>query len=444
MKRITYLLASIFLLAIPAYVAAEKPLSLEESINIALKNSNILQAAKESVNAATAQKKEAAAGFLPKFSTSYSYTRLKEAPVSRFLGLPPPFTPMNGLEIPVGTKDNFTWSIEARQPIFAGGGILAGYQASKIGEDAAHLEEKARKQDIVLEVKIAYFSILRAEKIRIAASKSVEMLTAHRNVAENFFKVGMIPKNDLLRAEVELANGRQAMVRAQNAVDLATARFNSLLKRPINSSVEIEDVLIHRPFQKSMEDCFAAALQSRPELKIFALKAEQAGKMVRQMQSEYFPTLSVVGNYSRFGDSPSVSGSDYRDADSWYLMGVASWNFWEWGKTKFRVDAGRARQAQALEAAKELNDQIVLEIKNAFLVLQEAEKQIAVSGLLILQTEENFRISEERYRERLATSTEVLDANTLLVRAKSEYANALADFNINQAKLHRATGTIWP
>jgi outer membrane protein TolC len=130
--------------------------------------------------------------------------------------------------------------------------------------------------------------------------------------------------------------------------------------------------------------------------------------------------------------------------ESWYVMAVASWNFWEWGKTKFRVDASKARENQAIDAAKELNDQITLEIKNAYLVLQETEKQIAVSQKVIEQAEENFRISEERYKERVATSTEVLDAQTLLTRAKADYANALGDYNINYARLQRAMGTIWP
>jgi len=118
--------------------------------------------------------------------------------------------------------------------------------------------------------------------------------------------------------------------------------------------------------------------------------------------------------------------------------------FWEWGKTKFRVDAGRARENQALDAARELNDQIILEIKNAYLNLQEAESQISVSQKLIEQAGENFRISEERYRERVGTSTEVLDAQTLLTKSKSEYANALGDYNINLARLQRAMGIIGP
>ena len=199
----------------PHLVFAEEPLTLEASIDIALKNSIVINIAKEGSKGATAQKREAITGFLPKFSTSYSYTRLNEAPFSRFEGLPAPFSALNGMEIPAGTKDNYNWAIEARQPLFAGGGILANYQASSIGEDAAHLEETAKYQDVVREVKIAYFNILRAQRIQDTARQSVEMLSAHRDVAENYFNVGMIPKNDLLHAEVELANGKQALVRAK-------------------------------------------------------------------------------------------------------------------------------------------------------------------------------------------------------------------------------------
>ncbi|MGV8056971.1 MAG: TolC family protein [Smithellaceae bacterium] len=441
--KIWWILTLVTVVLAPFRGLAEESLTLEASIDIALKNSFTIHSAQEGVKAATAQKREAVTGFLPRFNTSYNYTRLNEAPFSRFQGLPAgPLFGLNGTEIPAGTKDNYNWTIEARQPLFTGGGLIANYQASRIGEEAAQIEETARRQDVVRDVKIAYFDILRAQRIVETAHQSVEMLTAHRNVADNYFKVGMIPKNDLLHAEVELANGRQAQVRAQNAMELAKSRFNTVLKRRIFAPVQIVDVLKYQPFEKQLDECFEVALKNRPELKVASLKAAQAAKLVQSAQSEYLPNLSLVGNYTRYGDNPSVSGSDYKDAENWYVMGVASWNFWEWGKTKFRVDASRARENQALDAARELNDQIALEIKNAYLLLQEAQKQIAVSQTVIEQAQENFRIAEERFRERVATSTEVLDAQTLLTKAKAEYANALGDFNISYAKLDRAMGII--
>jgi outer membrane protein len=441
--KIRWILALTATVLMPFTGNAAELLTLEESIDIALKNSLTINAAREGTKSAEAQRKEAFTGFLPKFNTSYSYTRLNEAPFSRFQGLPPgPLYGMNGMEIPAGTQDNYNWTIEARQPLFTGGGLIAGYQASKIGEEAAQIEEEAKKQDVVQEVKIAYYDILRTQRIQEAARQSVEMLSAHRNVAQNYFQVGMIPKNDLLHAEVELANGQQSLIKAQNAVEMAKARFNTVLKRKIFTPVNIEDILKYQPYEKSLENCWDVAVKNRPELKIATLKTAQAGKLVRAARSEYFPTVSLIANYGRFGDNPSVTGSNFKDAENWYVMGVASWNFWEWGRTKYRVDASRAKENQAADSLKEMNDQITLEIKYAYLILQEAENQITVSQKVIEQAEENFRIAEERFKERVATSTEVLDAQTLLTKAKSEYANALGNYNISYARLQRAMGII--
>ena len=427
---------AVFLLFSPSAASAQA-LTLEESIAIALKNSYVLDIAKEGVKGAQAQKKEALTGFLPKFSTTYSYTRLNEEPNFYFPGFPPGIPPGRMV---TGTIDNYNWGIEARQPLFAGGGILANYQAFKIAEDTALVEQTAKSLDVIQDVKIAYFNILRTQRLTQTAMQQVEMLAAHCDVAENFYRVGLIPKNDMLQAEVELANGRQTLVKAKNGVESTKARLNTILKRDVLTAVEVVDILDYQPLRQSFEECLTIARQRRPELKMSELRIEQAGKMVRAAQSEYFPAISLVGNYGRFGDTASLSGTQYKDTESWQVMAVANWNFWEWGKTKYRVDAGKARENQALDQSRELNDQIALEIKNAFLVLQEAESQIAVSKKVIEQAEENFRIAEARYKERVARSTEVLDAQTLLTKAKAEYANALADYNIAHARLQRAMG----
>ena len=139
------------------------------------------------------------------------------------------------------------------------------------------------------EVKIAYFNILRAQRIQDAARQSVEMLTAHRDVAENYFNVGMIPKNDLLHAEVELANGKQALVRAKNAVELAKSSLNTVLKRKIFTPVEVVDILAYHPLNQSFEECLNVAQQTRPELKISSLNAAQAGEISSGCAKRLFP-----------------------------------------------------------------------------------------------------------------------------------------------------------
>ena len=439
-KRSLGVLALIMMLILgTAARAAEtvKPLSLSDSIDLALKQSVLIHAAQEGVRGAEAQKKEAFTGFLPKFSTAYSYTRLNEEPAFSFPGVPPPIPAST---IKTGTKENYNWSVEARQPLFAGGGILANYQASRLGVDVAKFEEAVAFQDLVQEVKIAYFNILKASRILTVARQSLELLNAHRDTAQAFYDVGVIPKNDLLYAEVELANGRQFLVRAENSVEMAKSKFNTVLRREINAPVEIEDVLNDRPFEKPLDACIAAALENRPEIRSYALRLEQAKSLVTLARSEYYPNVGVVGNYARYGDTPGVAGSPYRDQENWYVMTVANWNFWEWGKTKNRVDAGLSRENQTADILTNIQDQITLEVKNAFLLLHEAEKQVQVSKKAIEQAEENFRINTERYREQVGTSTDVMDAQTLLTKVRSDHDNALGDYSISRARLERAMG----
>lgn len=423
----------VFLIAAPRVSASETIFTLQESIETALRQSALIRAAKEGVLGAEAQKKEAFTEFLPKLNTSYSYTWLNQAP---YLVIPPT-TP-----IKIGTQDNYTWAVEAKQPLFAGGGILANYEASSIGHDISRMDEAAAVQDIIREVKVSYFNILKAERLLGVARLSLEQLQAHRTVAQSFFDVGMIPRNDLLQSEVQVANGEQALIRAENSVALAKAKFNTILRRDINASVQVEDILAYRPYGLNIEDCIKASLENRPEIKSQALKVDQAKSLVKRARSDFYPTVSAVGHYERVGDSPGVSGTPYKDAESWYVMGVASWTFWEWGKTQNRVTASRSKENQSIELLNNTRDQIVLEVKNAYLSMQESEKQVMVAQKAIEQAQENFRINQERYREKVATSTDVLDAQTLLTRARADHASALSEYHISHARLERAMGTI--
>ena len=417
-------------------LSAEK-LTLRQSIDLAVKQSVLISSAREGVKGAEAQKQEAFTGFLPKFSTSYSYTRYNEEPFSN-ISIPgiAPFTMITG------TQDNYTWALEVKQPLFAGGGIVANYQAGRLGADIATADETAVLQTTIQDVKVAYFTILKSEKFVDVAKQSVEQLGAHRNMAQDFFNVGLIPRNDVLRTEVELANALQNLLKAENSVEIAKAKFNTVLRRDINTPTEVEDILQLKPFTKSINECQKLAMENRPEIKSYTLKVEQSQKMVNLSKSEFYPTINAVGHYERFGDTPGVSGTLYKDRENWYIMGVASWNFWEWGKTKNRVDASRSRENQAAYALDNVKDQVALDVKNAWLTLNETKKQVAVAQKAIEQAEENYRISRERYREQVGTSTDVLDAQTLLTREKFNYFNALSDYNISIAKLERAMGVM--
>jgi outer membrane protein len=435
---ISLILISIFIQ--PQLVSADsggKPLSLEASINIALENSLVIRSADEGIFYARAKKKEAGTGFLPMFSASYNYTRLSDDPYVDFPGNPP-FMP--AMTITTGTKDNYTLAFEVKQPIFAGGAIYYNYLANKTGEDVASQEKRQNILTVIEEVKTAYYSILKAAKVKDAAVKSVEMLKGHRDTAKAYYDVHLVPLNDLLRAEVEVANAQRNLLAAENAVEIANANFNTILRRGINTPVEIIDSFEVVPFDMGIDECINTAINMRPEMKAAVARQKQSESMLKVEKAGFVPTIGASGRLERYGDEPELQGSPYRQKDDWYISAAATWNFWEWGRTKDRVDAGRARVNQADNAILQTGDRIALEVKRAWLDLKEAEKQVSVTKSMIKSAEENFRVSSERYKEQLGTAVDVLDAQSLLTKARADYARAVGDYNILLARIERVIG----
>jgi outer membrane protein len=422
--------------AFPAEVI--KRLSLEESVQLALARSLSLHAAKEGILEAEARKNEAGGAFFPQINTSYSFTRLNTPPSFNFPGLPPLVPPSTMI---TGTEENYNWALELKQPLFAGGAIRAGYEIGLIGADMARSNIRTVQADIIREVKVAYFRILKAARIVNVARQSVTGLQTHRDQAQMFYNHGLIPRNDLLTAEVELTNGKQLLLRAQNSVELAKAGMNTLLRREINAPVELEDIPDYRPIDKTWEDCVKTALDNRPEIKSHTLQNRLAQEIVRQAKSAYLPTINFLGNYSRYGDEPGLAGSAYKSQENWYATLVANWNIWEGGRSKSRLDAGLSKEKQAMDAYLSVQDRIVLELKEAYLHLRETEQQIPAAMQAVAQAEENLRITKERYREQVARAADVIDAQTILTRAQTDYENARGDYHISLAGLERAMGT---
>jgi outer membrane protein len=295
-------------------------------------------------------------------------------------------------------------------------------------------------QDIILQVKAAYFTILKNEKIKAVALQTVEQVKSHVDVSLAFYEEEMIPKNDLLEAEVRYAQVQQDHIRVDNDVQIAKAHFNTILRRDINAPVEVVDILDYHAETFSLEACVKEALQRRTELKGALLDLEKAQQGVRLAKSKFFPTVSLVANYQRMGDQAELSGNTFEDAESWMVSTILSWDIWQWGKRHYQLGASKAKVAQAVEREKQVVDAVALEVKEAFLNLKEAEKNIFVAETAIEQAEENFRLNQERYNEQMATTTDVLDAQTLLNEAQKNYYNALSDYHIAKAFLERALG----
>lgn len=410
--------------------AAEKTaaLTLQQTVESAIQANLELKSTKEETRAAAFLKKKQKTEFFPTFSANYEYVRHDEE--RRTLGI--------GVTRP---EEEYAFAAKFSQPIFTGFALTHQYKLAELGLDSAKIKEKLKRQDIILAAKQSYFLLLKAQKLMKIANDTVKQIDAQKEVAEHFYAAGMTPLNDLLQAQVELANANQELIVARNNLENAEANFNLLLRRPMDTPVAIQDILEYRPFGKKLADCVAAAEKNRPEIVIAQLAVDRNDRELKLARNRYYPQIAFEGTYYRQGVDWYVDGGAGISApDGWDLSAVANWDFWEWGKTNYGVAEKRSRLSQARLEQTRIVDNIHLEVKQAFLRTREAEKAILTVETAIEQAKENFRINQERYKEQVGTATDVLIAQTLLSRTMTNYYSALYEFKIAKASLFRAMG----
>ncbi|MFO7707606.1 MAG: TolC family protein [Desulfobacterales bacterium] len=410
-----------------------RPLSLPEAVELALQANLGIKRSQEEINAAQAVRDASRTTFLPSLGSSYNITHRNKERIST--------NPLTGQSTVTVPEDQYTFNTFLRQPLFTGFRLLNEYRISELGLDRAGIASDLTRQDVILDTKNAYFSVLKALKLQDVAQQAVKSIAAQRDVSENFYKVGLSPLNDLLQAQVQLANAQQRRTVALNDLEIAKTQFNTVLRRPVNTPVLLVDDATHAPYAATLEECLETAQKNRLEVQVADLDIAIAEKQVKLSEKDYFPVVDLVGTYNRTGDDWKVDGWEgTSDSAGWNIQATATWTFWEWGRTGYGRKEKLARLAQSKYRKSELLDTISLDVKQAYLRTKEAEENIATVEQAVEQAKENLRITEEQYKEQVATQTDVLIAQTLLTQTETNYTNALFDFKIAKAILLRAIG----
>jgi outer membrane protein TolC len=407
-----------------------KKYTIKSAIEEALARSYSLKARKEQLKQATSVKNQAKSDLLPKFRLNYGYTRLDETRKLR--------TPAG--EVDISTQDNFRFVGNLTQPLFTGFGLISTYKLAKLGIDQSEMSIELEKLDLALRVKTAYYNVLLADASIEVADKSVEALESAANVSRNFHKVGLVPINDVLQAEVDLANSVQARTRTKNGARLARAIFNTVLVRGVNEPVELEGISDFDPEIGDFDEYREQALKNRPEIKLIDINLLQSDQQINLAKSKYWPEIAFSYNYIKEGDTLAVDGGQFHDARGWEALLSANWTFFEWGKT---VNAQREQDSfkrELMEAKNTLVDSVTLEVKQAILDLDTAVENIPSTQKAVEQGEENLRVNEERYKAQVSTILDLLTAQQLLVQARVNYITALYTHAIAKATLDRAIG----
>jgi len=414
-------------------LAADKRVyTMDEVVKEALASNWRLKAKKETIHQAQYVKNQARADFLPKLSTSYGYLRYGSRQEVFFSDFPGP--------IEVGAQNNYQWKGTVTQPLFTGFALISSYRLAQLGIDQSELEVQLETLDLALEAKTAYIDILTADHAVETAVMAAEALESHAEVARNFYKVGMIPINDLLQSEVEASNAKHYVIKTRNRARLARARLNTILSRPVNADIDVEEIEVLLSEKGDFQGYLEQALRDRPEIKLIDNKLLQTEQMVRLAKSKNYPEIAFVWEYTKEGDTPAVNGGEFHQASNWSAQAALTWTLWEWGKTYYTVKERESIKNELLKTKMQLEQEVQLQIKDAVLNMETAETNIPITRKAVEQGEENLRVTRERYKAQVSTSTEVLDAQRYLTDARVFYFNALFQYHLARARLKRAMG----
>ncbi|MEG0831312.1 MAG: TolC family protein [Acidaminococcaceae bacterium] len=320
-------------------------------------------------------------------------------------------------------------------PIYTGGKISGMIEQAVKGYEYAQYGESASYQNVKLVATTGYYDVLKTSNLVTLAKESVNRLEEHLKNVQAQYEVGVVAKVDVLRSEVELADAQQTLIKAENAYNLAMASLNNVIGLPLSTELSISDALAYNAYDNTLDNCLTFAMANRPEIYQAKASVEAANAGVQVANAGYMPQVTA-GASNGWKDS-AWPGFENKE---WGVSVVASMNVFDSGVTAARVQQARGNRYKAEEAYRQTTDNVQLDVRNSYLNLKEAEKRISTSYVAVAKAEEDYHIAQVRYQAGVGTNTDVIDAQVALTQAKTNYVQALYDYNTSNATLERAMG----
>lgn len=434
-KNVLALTAALSVLCSQSVFAATLELDLEETIQRALLTNPNVKIAEYNRKAAKADYSAAKGARGISISLNHSTGRGGYADNRSYV-----ITDNMGRQIPRYDKsigNSHSNSITASLPIFTGGELQgqigqakANYRSMLSAEEQAYNEMKETATT-------GYFNMLNATNMKALRQESVDRLQAHLDNVIAQYNVGIVARADVLRSEVELANAQQNYITASNEYDVAEATLNNIIGTPLGTTLLLKDRLQYESYENDMAYCLAYSEQHRPELKQAEYAIDSAEAALVVARSGHMPKV-----YANASNNWGGNGSDWPgdDDENWSVGVTASMNVFDSGVTWSKIHAAQENLAKAKESQRQIKDNVELEVRTDYLNLREAEKRITTTQVAVASAEEDYHIAVVRYQAGVGTNIDVMDAQEALTQAKTNYYQALYNYNTSKAALNTSMG----
>jgi outer membrane protein TolC len=424
----------------PSFLATNsfptQPLSLADAVNIALLQSPTILRAKRDVESAQGVSIQTRAIAIPKINATGGYNAFQKTDVDIIT------VPNSGLSL--GNDQNWSTQVRVVQSLYEGGRILSSLRAARLTRQQSMLVYQTAVADVVLEIELAYFDVLLAAQQITVQEASVELLSQELADTTRRYDAGTVPRFNVLRAEVEVANARPRLIQARNSFRIGKHNLAVLLgfrvpkESPEDIPLTLSGKLEAEPYQLDLQRALGLALEQRTEL-----GALRKGEALRQedittARAGYKPSLQIFAGYDGHN---TTTNQDLGIVKYGWITGVQlSWNIFDGFASRGKVQQATALYEQAAIDLDETSRRIELEVRTAFSNLTEADEVLKSQLKVVEEAEEALRLATARNDAGTGTQLDVLSAQTALTDARSTQIQALHDFAAARARLERAVG----
>lgn len=358
------------------------------------------------------------------------YYALSDQP-SFALNLPAPL-PSN---LPFMNRDSVGFQAVVSQPLYTFGRITSGINAADEAVNAHQADYCRTRLDVKMNVAEIYVTTLRVTRLVEVFESKLVSLEAHTKDVAGFFEKGLVARNDLLAAQVALADARQQNMQSHNALDVAKAAYNRALGRRLDEPVNLAE-LNGGTVVEDVEQLTHVALQTRPEIAGLSAQARALREQAASVRAKNAPQVGLQGGYlyqqNQYVDPNGVAG---------VLLGL-EWTPVDSGRISNQAAALSEKAEATIRLRKDTESMIALDVRQKWLDLQCARQRVEVARQATVQADENLRVARDRYQHQVGTNTEVLDAETLRVQAYTNAYNSSYESVLAELRLRRAVGTL--
>jgi outer membrane protein TolC len=410
-----FLTAALVPIGLPALAedAKQPALSLEDCINIALKNQVDVLVGRNNVDAAKSRATQATSEYFPTVSVQNNTFRIGSRSV-------------------LGSSRTGT-ALTVTQNIYDGGLREALVQGSRYGvvENESGLARAV--QTVTFDVTRAYYEVLRARHLSDVAGASVKYNEGLRELVEARVEAGDAAEADVLPVEAELANARVNLLSAQNTVRTTTIQLQNTMGLSPQPAFDVQEA--DKPPEteiRALETYVSAAVSARPDIQQGEAGVGAARASVKSSRISLYPQPTITGEYQH-----GVGGLRSNSAQ---VFGGITLDVFNGNRNRAAYKGAKASQASAEERSKQVMKDVQAQVQEAYFNLTSAKERLAASDVGLAAAQKNYDVQEAKYKQGLAITLDMLNAELQVITAQTNAVQARYDYHIAIAQMEYAVG----